>query len=169
MCRKSLFKCVHTSLLQHNCMCRTRTRTEQKQNAHCRTKIAERTYIYRTPFSPLYSLEKMFSNFPIFEGLFLFSFEEIYSFQLWGNLFPPVLRKYFLSSFEEIHSFQFCGNLSGLFQFWHQQPAPCINKCQLSLMRVIRMMIIIVVVMIKMIMVYFCKVYFSKVIAQYIW
>ena len=143
MGRKSLFKCVHTSLLQHNCMCRTRTRTEQKQNAHCRTKIAERTYIYRTPFFPLYSLEKMFSNFLIFEGLFL-------------------------SSFEEIHSFQFCGNLSGLFQFWHQQPAPCINKCQLSLMRVIRMMIIIVVVMIKMIMVYFCKVYFSKVIAQYI-
>ena len=111
MCRKSLFKCVHTSLLQHNCMCRTRTRTEQKQNAHCRTKIAERTYIYRTPFSPLYSLEKMFSNFPIFEGLFLFSlrkfilssFEEICSLQFWGNISSPVLRKFILSSFVEIY------------------------------------------------------------------
>ena len=30
MCRKSLFKCVHTSLLQHNCMCRTRTRVLRK-------------------------------------------------------------------------------------------------------------------------------------------
>ena len=41
-----------------------------------------------------------------------------------------------------LFSLQFCGNLSGLFQFWHQQPAPCINKCQLSLMRDIRMMTI---------------------------